>query len=191
MINFFKTSSTRQYATTILFLVAFNSIFLKTFSAQEAEESLEAVVVEKKQQQPRRPRRSVKKDATQEKNDILIEINDEEEDEGNSDFDDDIKIDKIIVKNNTKNSSKMAPIFQRSNTKSGAKTSSSKTPTVVAASEVDPAKLAARKAFLLSSVPESLKDIHRRKMAEADQSETWVTPFASKMGHVRQFPKGK
>ena len=46
---------------SILFLVAFNSIFLKTFSAQE-EESLEAVVVEK--QQPRRPRRSVKKDAT-------------------------------------------------------------------------------------------------------------------------------
>ena len=132
-----------------------------------------------------------------EKNGILE--NDEGEEEGNSD-DDDIKIDKIIVKNNTKNSSlscssgagsKMAPIFQRSNTKSGAKTSSSKTPTVVAASEVDPAKLAARKAFLLSSVPDSLKDIHRRKMAEADQSETWVTPFASKMGHVRQFPKGK
>ena len=131
-----------------------------------------------------------------EKNGILE--NDEGEEEGNSD-DDDIKIDKIIVKNNTKNSSlscsgagsKMAPIFQRSNAKSGAKTSSSKTPTVVAASEVDPAKLAARKAFLLSSVPDSLKDIHRRKMAEADQSETWVTPFASKMGHVRQFPKGK
>ena len=131
-----------------------------------------------------------------EKNDILE--NDKGEEEGNSD-DDDIKIDKIIVKNNTKNSStssgsKMAPIFlQRSNAKSGAKTSSSKTPTVTAvvASEVDPAKLAARKAFLLSSVPDSLKDIHRRKMAEADQSETWVTPFASKMGHVRQFPKGK
>ena len=132
-----------------------------------------------------------------EKNGILE--NDEGEEEGNSD-DDDIKIDKIIVKNNTKNSSlscssggsKMAPIFQRSNAKSGAKTSSSKTPTETAvASEVDPAKLAARKAFLLSSVPDSLKDIHRRKMAEADQSETWVTPFASKMGHVRQFPKGK
>ena len=111
-----------------------------------------------------------------------------------------LKIDKIIVKNNTKNSSimscsgsKMAPIFfQRSNAKSGAKTSSSKTPTVpLASAEVDPAKLAARKAFLLSSVPDSLKDIHRRKMAESDQSETWVTPFASKMGHVRQFPKGK
>ena len=131
-----------------------------------------------------------------EKNGILE--NDEGEEEGNSD-DDDIKIDKIIVKNNTKNSStnsgssKMAPIFlQRSNAKSGAKTSSSKTPTTVAAYvEVDPVKLAARKAFLLSSVPDSVKDIHRRKMAEADQSETWVTPFASKMGHVRQFPKGK
>ena len=129
-----------------------------------------------------------------EKNGILE--NDEGEKEGNSD-DDDIKIDKIIVKNNTKNSStssgsKMAPIFQRSNAKSGAKTSSSKTPTTVAAYvEVDPVKLAARKAFLLSSVPDSVKDIHRRKMAEADQSETWVTPFASKMGHVRQFPKGK
>merc|ERR1712008_589240 len=109
----------------------------KMIFAQE-EESLEAVVVEK--QQPRRPRRSVKKDAThahcatKEKNDILE--HDEEGEEGNSD-DDDIKIDKIIVKNNTKNSSimscsgsgsKMAPIFfQRSNAKSGAKTSSSKT----------------------------------------------------------------
>ena len=129
-----------------------------------SEESLEAEVVS-------RPQQTVKKNASK-------DVKNEE-----CSDDDDIKIDKVIKVTSTKPSNiKVAPIFQIGKSSSKAKSTCGSKIT-----EEDPAKLAARKAFLLSSVPESLKDrVHRLKIAE-DQNESWVTPFASKIGHVRQF----
>ena len=166
-------------------------------SASENEESLEAV-----SQPSSSSQLSVKKNASKEadKRKRKEANHNHQESEGDED-DDDIKIDKEIIKakkqppstgvpkpsSMSSTSTKIAPIFQPRNSSSVGNSSSAKT----CGSKIteDPAKLAARKAFLLSSVPDSLKDRHRRwKMAE-DQSESWVTPFASKIGHVRQFPK--
>lgn len=131
-----------------------------------SEESLEAEVVS-------RPQQTVKKTASK----------DVKNEECSSSDDDDIKIDKVIKVTSTKPSNiKVAPIFQIGKSSSKAKSTCGTKIT-----EEDPAKLAARKAFLLSSVPESLKDrVHRLKIAE-DLNESWVTPFASKIGHVRQL----
>ena len=167
-------------------------------SASENEESLEAV-----SQPSSSSQLSVKKNASKEadKRKRKEANHNHQESEGEDDDDDDIKIDKEIIKvkkqplstgvpkpsSMSTTSTKIAPIFQPRNSSSVGNSSSAKT----CGSKIteDPAKLAARKAFLLSSVPDSLKDRHRRwKMAE-DQSESWVTPFASKIGHVRQFPK--
>ena len=167
-------------------------------SASENEESLEAV-----SQPSSSSQLSVKKNASKEadKRKRKEANHNHQESEGEDDDDDDIKIDKEIIKakkqppstgvpkpsSMSSTSTKIAPIFQPRNSSSVGNSSSAKT----CGSKIteDPAKLAARKAFLLSSVPDSLKDRHRRwKMAE-DQSESWVTPFASKIGHVRQFPK--
>ena len=169
-------------------------------SASENEESLEAV-----SQPSSSSQLSVKKNASKEadkrKRKEANHNHQESEGDDDDDDDDDIKIDKEIIKakkqppstgvpkpsSMSSTSTKIAPIFQPRNSSSVGNSSSSKT----CGSKIteDPAKLAARKAFLLSSVPDSLKDRHRRwKMAE-DQSESWVTPFASKIGHVRQFPK--
>ena len=167
-------------------------------SASENEESLEAV-----SQPSSSSQLSVKKNASKEadKRKRKEANHNHQESEGEDDDDDDIKIDKEIIKakkqppstgvpkpsSMSSTSTKIAPIFQLRNSSSVGNSSSAKT----CGSKIteDPAKLAARKAFLLSSVPDSLKDRHRRwKMAE-DQSESWVTPFASKIGHVRQFPK--
>ena len=166
-------------------------------SASENEESLEAV-----SQPSSSSQLIVKKNASKEadKRKRKEANHNHQESEGDED-DDDIKIDKEIIKakkqppstgvpkpsSMSSTSTKIAPIFQPRNSSSVGNSSSAKT----CGSKIteDPAKLAARKAFLLSSVPDSLKDRHRRwKMAE-DQSESWVTPFASKIGHVRQFPK--
>ena len=172
-------------------------------SASENEESLEAV-----SQPSSSSQLSVKKNASKEANKRKrkeANHNHQESEEvvvDDDDDDDDIKIDKEIIKakkqqppstgvpkpsSMSSTSTKIAPIFQLRNSSSVGNSNSAKT----CGSKIteDPAKLAARKAFLLSSVPDSLKDRHRRwKMAE-DQSESWVTPFASKIGHVRQFPK--
>ena len=86
--------------------------------------------------------------------------------------DDEIKIEKVVEK-------PIAPIFGR--LKAKPKTSS----TASTASTEDPAKAAARKAFLLSSVPDVLKT-QVQKRCEAEEIID-VTPFASTIGHVTQL----
>ena len=96
--------------------------------------------------------------------------------------DDEIKIEKVIEKTSKK---PIAPIFQSRKFKKASGSSELSNATVTV--EEDPEKVAARKAFLLSSVPQALKSQVDRHRSSCDEIATLLTPFASTIGHVTQI----
>ena len=95
--------------------------------------------------------------------------------------DDEIKIEKVI------GLKPIAPIFEtrRKFKKASAAGGSDSTTRILI--EEDPEKVAARKAFLLSSVPQALKSQVDRHRSSCDEIATLLTPFASTIGHVTQI----
>ena len=97
--------------------------------------------------------------------------------------DDEIKIEKVIEKTSKK---PIAPIFHSRKFKKASGSSSELSNATVTVEE-DPEKVAARKAFLLSSVPQALKSQVDRHRSSCDEIATLLTPFASTIGHVTQI----
>lgn len=90
--------------------------------------------------------------------------------------DDEIKIEKVI------GLKPIAPIFETRSRKFKKATGIG-----MMLIEEDPEKVAARKAFLLSSVPQALKSQVDRHRSSCDEIATLLTPFASTIGHVTQI----
>ena len=106
----------------------------------------------------------------------------EKSDEDWSAADEEIRIEKeVIVKK------PIAPIFACKKKLGKVLPVEMATPVV----EEDPEKVAARKAFLLSSVPDALKsqvDRHRRCLQDSnDEIGGFLTPYVSHIGHVTQI----
>ena len=98
-----------------------------------------------------------------------------------SDDDDEIKIEKVI------GLKPIAPIFETRRKFKKASAAGGSDSTTRMLIEEDPEKVAARKAFLLSSVPQALKSQVDRHRSSCDEIATLLTPFASTIGHVTQI----
>ena len=95
--------------------------------------------------------------------------------------DDEIKIEKVI------GLKPIAPIFETRRKFKKASAAGGSDSTTRMLIEEDPEKVAARKAFLLSSVPQALKSQVDRHRSSCDEIATLLTPFASTIGHVTQI----
>ena len=99
--------------------------------------------------------------------------------------DDEIKIEKVI------GLKPIAPIFETRRKFKKASAAGGSDSTTRMLIEEDPEKVAARKAFLLSSVPDALKsqvDRHRRCLQDSnDEIGGFLTPYVSHIGHVTQI----
>ena len=153
---------------------------LKIAAEEESTEIEEMDIDEQKatSQRRRKSKKSSRKRKVKKSAEKSEQSSDEEE---NSDSE--IKIEKEIL--NSKVTKKpIASIF--------AKKSSKKVVEEIEVIEEDPAKVAARKAFLLSSVPDALKshvDRHRRCLQDGNDEfgGAYLTPYVSNIGHVTQI----
>ena len=154
---------------------------LKLAAEEESTEIEEMDIDEQKTTSQRRRRKSKKSSQKRKLKKSAEKSEQSSDDEENSDSE--IKIEKEIF-NSKVNKKPIASIF--------AKKGSKKVVEEIEIIEEDPAKVAARKAFLLSSVPDALKshvDRHRRCLQDGNDEfgGAYLTPYVSNIGHVTQI----
>ena len=151
------------------------------FAAEEESAEIEEMDIDEQKTTSQRRRKSKKSSQKRKVKKFAEKSEQSSDEEENSDSE--IKIEKEIL--NSKVSKKpIASIF--------AKKGSKKVVEEIEVIEEDPAKVAARKAFLLSSVPDALKshvDRHRRCLQDGNDEfgGAYLTPYVSNIGHVTQI----
>ena len=153
---------------------------LKIATEEESTEIEEMDIDEQKTASQRR--RKSKKSSQKRKVKKTAEKSEQSSDEEEN-SESEIKIEKEIL-NSKVNKKPLASIF--------AKKGSKKVVEEIEVIEEDPEKVAARKAFLLSSVPDALKshvDRHRRCLQDGNDEfgGAYLTPYVSNIGHVTQI----